>query len=61
MRDSLSVLAGISPALAGIEARLNANAVDMQRMAKTEVFMSNINFTIALTAVADFVLRVQSK
>ena len=37
MQDNLGVIAGISPALAGIEARLNASAVSLQSETKAEV------------------------
>jgi hypothetical protein len=36
-QDSLAVIAGISPALAGIEMRLAANAVSLQSETRTEV------------------------
>ena len=36
-QDSLRVIAGISPALAGIETRLAANAVSLQSDTKSEV------------------------
>ena len=37
MQDNIGVMAGISPALAGIEARLNASAISLQSETKAEV------------------------
>jgi hypothetical protein len=40
MEEHASVLAGISPALSGIETRLAANAVKMQRDTRAEVLLA---------------------